>query len=205
MNIARMIEQGISHLSNNDKILHFLINKYPKFNLRPHNNYFEDIVASIIMQQLSMKASTAIFNKFSTYFNQNIIPEKIISEPVENLRKLGISQQKINYLKDLSQKIVNNEIIINNIDKLSNQDIIDNLTKVKGIGIWTVQMFLIFTLCRLDVLPSKDLGIRKAVGKLYFNKEIATEKEVHFISEKYNWQPYASIASWYLWRSLENS
>lgn len=205
MDIELAIEQGINHLSNNDQTLNFLIEKYPKFNLRPHNNFFQDIVASIIMQQLSMKAGTAIFNKFANYFNQNITPKEILSEPIENLRKLGISQQKITYLKDLSQKIVNDEIKIANIDKLSNQDIIDNLTKVKGIGIWTVQMFLIFTLCRLDILPTKDLGIRKAVGKLYLNKDIATEKDVHFICEKYNWQPYASIASWYLWRSLENT
>ena len=94
---------------------------------------------------------------------------------------------------------------MNDIAKLSNEDIVKILTKVKGIGVWTVQMFLIFTLCRLDVLPDKDLGIRKAVGNLYLQKDIATDKEVREIALLNKWNPYETLASWYLWRSLENT
>jgi len=204
MNFSQEINKGLNYLAGNDIIIKSLIEKYPKFNLKPHTNHFDDLVASIIMQQLSMKAGTSIFNKFKNHFKV-LQPDIIYNERDNNLRNLGISYQKIKYIKDLCENIINENIDLNDIAKLSNEDIVKILTKVKGIGIWTVQMFLIFTLCRLDVLPDKDLGIRKAVGNLYLQKDIATDKEVREIALLNKWNPYETLASWYLWRSLENT
>ena len=204
MNFSQEINKGLNYLAGNDIIIKSLIEKYPKFNLKPHTNYFDDLVASIIMQQLSMKAGTSILNKFKNHFKV-LQPDIIYNERDNNLRNLGISYQKIKYIKDLCENIINGNIDLNDIAKLSNEDIVKILTKVKGIGVWTVQMFLIFTLCRLDVLPDKDLGIRKAVGNLYLQKDIATDKEVREIALLNKWNPYETLASWYLWRSLENT
>jgi DNA-3-methyladenine glycosylase II len=198
------VEIGIQHLYQNDKEIAKLIEKYPKFNIKPSLNYFEDLVASIIMQQLSMKAGRAIYNKFRAYFNNNITPEKILKSNSEKLRELGISNQKINYLLSLSQNCVEGNIDLSKISQMSDVQIREKLLQVKGIGNWTVDMFLIFTLGHLNVLPFTDLGIRKAIAKIYFSKELVNKQEMLNIQLEKKWSPFSTIASWYLWRSLEN-
>lgn len=200
----KQVEIGIQHLYQNDKEIAKLIEKYPKFNIKPSLNYFEDLVASIIMQQLSMKAGRAIYNKFRAYFNNNITPEKILKLNREKLRELGISNQKINYLLSLSQNCVEGNIDLSKISQMSDVQIREKLLQVKGIGNWTVDMFLIFTLGHLNVLPFTDLGIRKAIAKIYYSKELVNKQEMLNIQLEKKWSPFSTIASWYLWRSLEN-
>jgi DNA-3-methyladenine glycosylase II len=197
------ILNGIRHLKINDVRLKYIIDNSSQYSIIPSNRYFESLVTSIIGQQLSIRAADKIIERFSNYFKNRIIPELIIDAETEDLRKLGISYSKIKYIKDLSSKIEEKEISFANISTKSDKEIIELLTKIKGIGVWTAQMFLIFTLGRLNVLPTGDLGIKKAIKVLYVLKELPTENKIEKISRKYNWSPYNSIAAWYLWKSLD--
>lgn len=197
------IENGILHLAANDNLLAGIINKVGGCRLKPHKNYYNSLLEAIIGQQLSMKAADSIINKFMSYFSGAPSPELIVETDDEILRSLGLSFAKIKYVKDLSQKVIDREVTFRNINRMSDDEIIAELTKVKGIGVWTVHMFLIFTLCRLNVLPVGDLGIKKAVMLTYGLKVLPDEKMVKKISGKYNWTPYNTLASWYLWKSLE--
>ncbi|KAB2841417.1 MAG: DNA-3-methyladenine glycosylase 2 family protein [Melioribacteraceae bacterium] len=141
--------------------------------------------------------------RFLEFFEDNPLPEKIIITPDEKLRDVGLSFGKIKYVKDLSHKILNKEISFRGIEKKSDEQIIEELIKVKGVGVWTVHMFLIFTLGRPNVLPVGDLGIKKAIMLNYNLKKMPTEEIVAKISKKNNWSPYNSVAAWYLWKSLE--
>ena len=201
--IAKEIQKGIAHLSRNDKCLSTLIKKIGKCNLQVRNNYFLALLESIICQQLSSKAADAIYKKFLIFFDNNPLPEKILNTDHSEIRKQGLSNSKVKYIKDLSEKIIKKEINFKNIISKSDEEIISELTKVKGIGIWTVHMFLIFTLGRLNVLPTGDLGLKRAIKLNYKLKKIPNENKFIKISRQNKWTPYSSIACWYLWKSLE--
>ena len=198
------ILKGLSHLSKHDKVLSTLIKNYGICNLKPQKSYFNLLLRSIIGQQLSVTAANAIGKKFFNFYNGKPLPEMILSTPHEELRKLGLSNAKAKYVKDLSQKIINKEISLYKIAAKSDEDIIAELTKVKGIGVWTVHMFLIFTLGRLNILPYSDLGIRKGVMINYGLKKLPDDKKIAKVARDNNWHPYCSIVSLYLWQSLDN-
>ena len=198
-----LIENGILHIYNNDKRLAEVIDKVGKCKIKPRKNHYFSFLRSIIGQQLSVKVADVIANRFWDFFENEPTPEKIMTAEIESLRKLGMSYAKINYVKDLSEKILNKEIHFKNLNKMTEEQIISEYTKVKGIGVWTVHMFLIFTLARLNVLPVGDLGLKRAVMIIYNLRKLPDEKKMFLISKKNNWAPYNSIASWYLWRSLE--
>jgi DNA-3-methyladenine glycosylase II len=201
--ISGQIEKGILHLSSNDPKLAGVIQSGGSCTLRPRRNYYFWLLRAIISQQLSGKAAQSIIKRVFDFYNGRPEAKLIIETPDEVLRTLGLSYQKIKYIKDLSQKLYSGEISLKRISAASDEDIIALLTQVKGIGVWTVHMFLIFTLNRLNVLPLNDLGIRKGVMKVYKLRNLPDEKEIISISKRYNWTPYNSIASWYLWKSLE--
>jgi DNA-3-methyladenine glycosylase II len=201
--ISDQIEKGILHLSSNDPKLAGVIMKAGICTLRPRRNYFFWLLKAIISQQLSGLAAQSIISRFFNFYNGRPEAGLILETPDEILRTLGLSYQKIRYVKDLSQKLHSGEIKLKGISAASDEEIITILTRVTGIGIWTVHMFLIFNLNRLNVLPLNDLGIRKGVMKVYKLKELPDEKKIISISKRYNWSPYNSIASWYLWKSLE--
>jgi DNA-3-methyladenine glycosylase II len=157
---------------------------------------------SIIYQQLSTKAATAIHQRFVGFYrDRGITAEAILETPDETLRSIGFSRQKITYLKDLAQNIQTGLPTLEELEILDDEAIIQTLTKVKGIGHWTVQMLLIFRLHRWDVLPVDDLGIRAGIRRIYELDELPNKKTVLQIGQA--WKPYCTIASWYLWRSLE--
>lgn len=199
------ILKAIKHLKKYDKKLAEVIDQVGICTLKPQSEPFESIIDAIISQQLSMYAAQSIYNRFVNYFNPKNFPEPedILNADTEELRKLGISYAKIRSIKDLSEKVLNGEFHLHQINELSDDEIIFELTKFKGIGRWTAHMFLIFSLGRLNVLPTEDLGIRKGIKKLYGLKKLPDEKKVKLIAQKNNWHPYCSIASWYIWRSLE--
>lgn len=201
----RELKKGVQHLKENDQKLAEVINKVGHCTLKPQTDPFESIIDAIISQQLSMYAAQSIFNRFVDFFKPKKFPDPkdIIETNVEDLRKLGISYAKIRSIKDLSAKVLSGEIQLNNFNKLSDDEIIAELTKVKGIGRWTAHMFLIFSLGRLNVLPTEDLGIRKGIQRLYRLRKFPDEQKVKEIARNNNWHPYCSIASWYIWRSLE--
>jgi DNA-3-methyladenine glycosylase II len=198
------INSAIAHLKKNDAVLSSLIIKFGRCNLQPHNQYFNSLLRSIIGQQLSVKAAGSIYNRFIHYFNHKPKPEEIIYSDDTLLRGFGLSRSKVKYVKDLSHKIINREIKIRNFSARSDEEIIRSLTNVKGIGIWTAQMFLIFTLGRPDVLPVTDLGIRKAVMINYRLKKMPDERKIIKLAKEKNWHPYCSIVSLYLWKSLDS-
>lgn len=199
------MDSALEHLATNDPALKRLIETYPAPTFKKHDNYYQELVDSIIGQQLSVSAARAIETRFKALFEDQFpTPEQILQVDIETLRGVGFSRPKARYVQDLAQKILDGEVRFDMIDNQSNQEIIDELTKVKGIGEWTVHMFLMFCVARLDVLPIGDLGIRNGVTKLYNLNAQATPEEVRIIAEKNNWRPYESVASWYVWQSLEN-
>ena len=197
------IENGISHIYNNDKKLAAIIDAAGPCNLKPKQDYYHALLRSIVSQQLSTVVAGAITERIFSFFNYKPLPEDIISTSDQKLRSLGLSWAKVRYIKDLSQKIIIKEMHFRGLKKMSDEEIINELTKVKGVGVWTVQMFLIFTLGRLDVLPVNDLGIRKAAKLNYGLRKLPSEERLKKLSKKNGWDPYKSIASWYLWRSID--
>ncbi len=199
------IKRAIKHLSQHDYTLSTIIKNIGIINLTPHKQYFNSLLDAIIGQQLSTFAADKIASRFMDLFNNNPLPEQILDTSDITLRSVGLSNAKVKYVKDLSQKITTKEIHLNKLFKMSDDEIIVELTKVKGIGIWTSHMFLIFTLGRLNILPFSDLGIRKAVMLNYRLKKLPDEKKIRSIAKKYNWDPYCSVVSRYLWKSLDNN
>ena len=200
---SNQIVKGIKHIYNNDVKIAKIIDVAGKCDLKPHNNYYYSLIKAIVGQQLSVKAASSINKKFFLFFNGKPSTKKILNEEDQALRNLGLSWAKVKYVKDLSQKIINRKISFRNINKKSNEDIISELTMVKGIGIWTVHMFLIFTLGRLNVLPINDLGLKNAIKNIYSLRKIPNETKIKRIAKKNGWEPYPTIASWYLWKSLD--
>ncbi len=201
---SEKIKLALKHLSRHDKVLSTIIKNNGIINLTQRRKYFNLIVSSIIGQQLSTYAAAAIEERFFNYFQNNLSPDIILQTDDSALRSLGLSAAKCRYVKDLSGQILDGKISLNGLSKKSDNEVIAELTKVKGIGVWTSHMFLIFTLGRINVLPTGDLGIRKAIMLNYGLKNLPNEKKILSIAEKNRWDPYCSVASLYLWRSLDS-
>ncbi len=200
------MDDALRHLSKVDPHIDALIQIYPKPIFSAHTNYYHALASSIIGQQLSVKAASTIEGRFKDLFDGDFpTPEQILEKDIEELRMIGLSRPKAGYIQDLALKIIDGTVSFDSMNMLSNDEIIAELTKVKGIGVWTVHMFLMFCMGRLDVLPIGDLGIRNGVKKLYGLGEIVQPHDVELIAEKNNWRPYESVASWYVWQSLDNS
>ena len=168
-----------------------------------HGDLFSSLSRAIIHQQLSTKAAASIYRRFLQLDPSKPFPTAldILNAPVELLREVGLSRAKVLYLKDLAQKILDGLPTIAELETMDDEAIIQTLTQVKGIGRWTVQMLLIFRLHRQDVLPIDDLGVRAGIRKVYSLNELPDKQTVLRLGQK--WQPYCTVASWYLWRSLE--
>lgn len=193
-------------LSRRDKRLGAFIKRYGSCRIRPHTRYFHTLVGSIISQQLSTKAADTIHKRFLGLYapSKTPRPAQILATSIEDLRATGISFQKAAYIKDIAAKTEDGTLKFNRLSKMTDEEIIQMLTTVKGIGVWTVHMFLIFSLGRMDVLPVGDLGIRRGIQLAYGFDQLPTPEEIERVADENGWRPYCSIASWYLWRSLEN-
>ncbi len=193
-------------LSRRDKRLRSIIKQYGSCGIRPHTRYFETLIGSVISQQLSTKAADTIYNRFKAIYAPARFPkpEQVLDTPHEILRATGMSNGKVTFVKDLVLKKQDGTLKFNRIARMSDEEIIGMLTQVKGIGVWTAHMFLIFSLGRLNVLPVGDLGIRRGIERLYGFDRLPTADEIESVAEENGWSPYCSVVSWYLWRSLEN-
>lgn len=193
-------------LARRDPILRQIIKKHKPCLVRPHTRYFETLAGSIISQQLSTKAADTIWKRFQSLYAPARCPrpEHILATPDETLRATGMSYGKVAFIKDLAARTADGSLKLARLSRMSDEEIITALTQVKGIGVWTVHMFLIFSLGRLDVLPVGDLGIRRAIERGYGFAHLPSAAEIEQIAETKGWRPYCSVASWYLWRSLEN-
>lgn len=193
---------ALEYLSQNDPILGAVIKKVPPFKNPPSGNYFINLCESIISQQLSVKAADTIFSRLLHLFpKKQITPEAILEIDKEEMRGCGISYQKISYIKDLAQKTLESGILFEQFEIMTDEEVITELVKVKGIGRWTAEMFLMFTMQRPDVFSYGDLGLRNAIQRLYNLKKEPSQKRAEQISKK--WKPYRTLASRYLWKSLE--
>ncbi len=198
------LSDAVRHLCSVDPVLAGVIERVGPCGLAPREelSYFEALCRSIVYQQLSGLAAATIYGRFEALFEGGKPePAALLELPEERLRSVGLSRQKTAYLRDLAAHCVSGEVQIDRLAELPDDEIIAELVRVKGVGRWTAQMFLLFRLGRPDVLPDLDLGIRKAIQNLYGLAEMPTPAQVLEIGAR--WRPYASIASWYLWRSLE--
>lgn len=200
------IKQAEAWLAKHDPVLAPLIASHAPCTLRPHKNYYQELVDSIISQQLSVKAASAIEKRFCELFGSSDfpLPEQILTKSVEELRSVGLSQGKARYVLDLAQHVVDGKVRFDHLDSLTNQAVIEELTAVKGIGEWTAHMFMMFCMGRLDILAYSDLGIKNGVQKLYGLPNLPTPQDIEEIAKNNSWHPYESVACWYVWRSLEN-
>lgn len=203
MSAEQQIVYGINHLLENDPFLSEVIKRAPVFKSAVKKDHFRELVESILCQQLAGSAARAIIGRVAKLYDNKITASKISETPGQTLRDLGVSWPKIKYIKDLSDKYLTKQIHFRGIQHKDDQQLIEEFTIVKGIGEWTVQMYLIFNLGRLNVLPLKDLGIKKGAMLVYNLKKLPDEKRILQLSKKYSWDPYNSLASWYLWKSLE--
>jgi DNA-3-methyladenine glycosylase II len=142
-----------------------------------------------------------IYGRLSAAVKGNVVPEEVLKLRPDRMRRLGLSKQKTLYIRDLARHARDRRVAFEDLPGLPDDEVIERLTQVKGIGVWTVHMFLIFALRRTNVLPTGDLGIRNAIRKAYGLEELPTPAEMEAMAVK--WHPYCSVASWYLWRSLE--
>lgn len=200
-----MSKQAIKHFKKHDPILHEFANKFGALEMKKNKRgHFEALVEAIVSQQLSVKASDTIFKRFVALFpgKKFPTPEQILTVSPEKMRTVGISNSKANYILDLSQKVYDNELKLRTLDKLDNEQVIEELTKVKGIGRWTAEMFLMFSLLREDVFSQGDLGLKNAIRNLYKLKAHPTETQLNNFLKK--WSPYKTYAARYLWKSLDN-
>jgi DNA-3-methyladenine glycosylase II len=201
-----MYQAALKHFQQHDPLLHKVVLQLPKHHreLTPaaETDLLNSLCDAIISQQLSIKASATIFARFQKLFpRQKITVKKLLTFRVEELRAIGCSNAKAKYLLDLAANIESGKLNLKKLPDLPEEQVIAQLTQVKGIGQWTAEMFLIFALARLDVFSYGDLGLRKAVQRWYGCTDLPTQKEMAPLTEK--WKPYRSFAARWLWKSLE--
>lgn len=197
-----MIKKVIAHFKKTDLVLFKLVETIGIIELTSSDSYFHNLCRSICSQQLSTKSAAAIFKRFKELFKDgDINPSDLLKMSEEKLRGAGLSRTKITYMKDLASKVMSKEIKFEKFLQMKDEEIILELTKVKGIGVWTVEMFLMSTLGREDIFSYGDLGLRKAIQKLYRLENLPTKLEMEGLVIK--WSPYRSYAAKILWKSLE--
>jgi DNA-3-methyladenine glycosylase II len=196
------MRKAIQHLKKSDPVLARVIGRVGAYKIQYRDPSFETLVRSIVYQQLSGRVAKVIFDRLENAVpGKKITPAGILKLTPARMRKCGLSKQKTAYIRDLAKKTARGAVKFEGLAVLSDEAVIESLTQVKGIGVWTAHMFLMFALQRHDVLPTGDLGIRTAIRKMYGLDDLPHPKQIEEIAIA--WRPYCSVASWYLWRSLE--
>ena len=204
--MGKINQQIIKHFQEHDKVLFLALEKLgPLKELQSDEpeNYFFRLCREIVGQQLADKASEAIFSRFEELFSgRKVTPRKVLKIPHKAIRQAGLSHAKARYVRNLAEKIANKDLNFKDFQNLDDEQVIKKLTGVKGIGSWTAEMFLMFTLARENVFSYGDLGLRKAITKLYGFKQEPSREQIEKISNK--WAPYKTYACLVLWQSLDN-
>jgi len=198
------MRKAIIHLKKKDAVLRRIIETVGPYRMEFLEPVFSTLVRSIVYQQLSGRVARVIYNRLleAADTGSGLTPQAILKLTPARLRKIGLSRQKSAYILDLARRTHEGSVVFETMHQLNDQEVIEHLTAVKGIGVWTAHMFLIFALRRTDVLPTGDLGVRMAIRKAYELSELPKPAEIEAIAGA--WRPYCSIAAWYLWRSLDN-
>jgi DNA-3-methyladenine glycosylase II len=197
-----VLRKAVSHLRRTDPLLKKVMDQAGPCQLKRYPPTFHWLARCIVYQQLSGKAADTIFGRFTEACGvRTLKPEAVLAVDEAGMRAAGLSGQKARYVRDLADKTASGQIRFPRLPKLSDEEIIAELTQVKGVGVWTAQMFLMFSLERLDVFPVLDLGVRKGMERVYDLDPAAKPAEYEAIAE--TWKPYRSVGSWYMWRVLE--
>ena len=197
MKASKDWEIAKSELSRNDSTMARIIERYDGEKMQLKNNAFVTLVRSVVGQQISVKAADSVWKKLEKLCRNDVQPDTINSFSEEELRTVGLSKSKANYIHNISKS----DILDTNWSNMSDKEIIDLLCQIKGIGRWTAEMFLIFHLARSDILPLGDIGLIKAIEINYNNGEKISKDQIEIYRQK--WSPWCTVATWYLWRSLD--
>jgi len=195
------MQKAIHHLRRSDPVLAGIIDRVGDYRIEFRDPDFETLVKSIVYQQLSGRVANVIFGRLARAVGGKITPENILKLRPARMRAVGLSGQKTEYIRDLARHTRDGRVRFEELPELPDEEVMARLTAVKGIGVWTAHMFLIFALRRHDVLPTGDLGIRNAIRKAYGLEALPLPGEIESMAER--WRPFCTVASWYLWRSLE--
>ncbi|HEY0295683.1 MAG TPA: DNA-3-methyladenine glycosylase 2 family protein [Bordetella sp.] len=194
-------EDAVAHLVKRDRILKKIIPQHPQVWLTSRGTPFITLARAIVGQQISVRAADAVWGKFIDTVGKRPAPAVVLKTGMEGLRAAGLSQRKAEYLQDLAAHFSERRVRPEKWAAMQDEDVIDELVAIRGIGRWTAEMFLIFNLQRPDILPLDDLGLLKAISLHYFSGEPVSRFEAREVSLA--WQPWRTVATWYLWRSLD--
>jgi DNA-3-methyladenine glycosylase II len=195
------MRKAINHLKKSDPILSAVIERVGGCRMEFGPPEFHSLAEAIIYQQLNGKAAVTIFKRFAALAGDPVTPQGIVKLSDAQLRSVGLSKQKSTYLRDMAQRATRGELDFSRLPEMSDDEVIKHLTQVKGVGVWTAHMFLMFTLKRPNVLPTGDFGIQMAIKKHYKKRKMPKPAQMEKIAKA--WEPYRSVACWYLWRSLD--
>ncbi len=193
------MQQALNHLKRSDPVLAAIIERVGEFRMEYDEPSFDTLARAIIYQQLSGKAAATIVKRVVTACGGKLRPERVLALHPNKLRACGLSRQKLRYLRDLARHSRDGKLDFSALPRMEDAEIIATLTRVKGVGVWTAQMFLMFALRRQNVLPTGDLGVQNAIRRAYGKRKV-TPRHVERIGRP--WHPYCSVATWYLWRSV---
>ena len=186
-------------LARRDPVMGGIMRRFPKVHITPRGDPFHTLSRAIVGQQISVKAAQSVWNKFALLLGE-VKPETVLEKKRPQLRACGLSERKVEYIADLAQHFADGKIHVHRWPGMGDEDIIAELTEVRGIGRWTAEMFLMFNLMRPDVFPLDDLGLQKGIRLCYFKKSVSLNR-MRKLGE--TWRPWRSVATWYLWRSLD--
>jgi DNA-3-methyladenine glycosylase II len=195
------MRKAINHLKKSDPILRAIIERVGPCRMEFGEPVFHSLAEAIVYQQLNGRAAVTIFNRFAALAGEPVTAEGILKLTPENMRAVGLSKQKSSYLFDMAERASRGELDFTRLQDLTDEEVIKHLTQVKGVGVWTAHMFLMFTLKRPNVLPTGDFGVQMAIKKHYGKRKLPKPLQMEKIARP--WEPYRSIACWYLWRSLD--
>ena len=209
------MRKAILHLKKSDPVMRAIIESVGPCRMEFGEPTFHSLAEAIVYQHLNGKAALTIFNRFSALAGDPLTPEGILKLTPEQMRSVGLSKQKSSYLLDMAERVHRGELDFSRVPEMSDEEVIEHLTQVKGVGVWTAHMFLMFTLRRPNILPTGDFGVRMAVYKHYLDKrrngsgkskskrKIILPKPEQMEKIAKSWEPYRSVACWYLWKSLD--
>jgi len=195
------MRKAILHLKNSDPVMRAIIERIGPCKLQFGEPVFHSLAEAIVYQQLNGKAAVTIFKRFAALAGDPLTPEGILKLTPEKMRAVGLSKQKTSYLFDMAERTHRGELDFSRLPTMSDDEVIKHLTQVKGVGVWTAHMFLMFTLRRPNILPTGDYGVRTAIMKHYKKRKLPKPELMERIAKP--WAPYRSVACWYLWQSLD--
>lgn len=195
------MRKAILHLKKSDPVLAAIIERIGPYRIQYGEPTFHSLAEAIVYQQLNGKAAETIFKRFADLAGMPLTPEGILKLTDGQMRAVGLSKQKSSYLKDMAERAMRGELDFSRLHDMSDAEVIEHLTQVKGVGVWTAQMFLMFTLKRANVLPVGDYGVQNAIRRHYRKRKLPKPAQMEKIAK--SWEPYRSVACWYLWKSMD--